>query len=52
MFGSLGVGELLIIPMILIIYGLPIALTVWIIITLRRMEKRIEQIERLLLSKG
>lgn len=53
MFGSLGIGELLIIlPLTLIIYVIPITLAVWIFITLRRMDKRVKQIERLLLNRG
>ena len=35
-----------------IFYALPIALIIWIVVRLRRMEKRIEQIERLLLNRS
>ena len=36
----------------LIFYALPIALTIWIVMTLRRMARRVEQIERLLSNRS
>ncbi len=43
MFGSIGIPELLILPMILIIWLLPIAVAVWAVVTLHRI--RASQLE-------
>lgn len=53
MFGPLGTEELLVLlPLILIFYGLPLALVLGIVVILRRMDKRAEQIERLLTNRN
>jgi hypothetical protein len=49
---SLGTGEIVMLPIILIVYLAPIALAIWVVVTLRRMEKRLEEIGRLLVNKG
>jgi hypothetical protein len=55
MFGSLGVPELVVLLVIGLFYGVPIAGAIWAIITLQRirtdqqvMGSRLEAIERLL----
>jgi len=57
MFGSLGMPELIVLLIIGLFYGLPIAGAIWAIITLQRirteqqaMGSRLETIERLLQS--
>ena len=57
MFGSLGVPELVVLLVIGLFYGVPIAGAIWAIITLQRirteqqaMGSRLETIERLLQS--
>ncbi len=43
MFGSIGIPELLILPLILLVWVLPIAVAVWAIVTLHRI--RASQLE-------
>ncbi len=55
MFGSIGIPELLLIPLFLLIWVLPIAVAVWAIVTLSRirasqleMQAKLNALEQLL----
>ncbi len=53
MFGFYGFPESIIVSILLLIsYGIPIALAVWLIINIRRMQKRLAEIERLLQNRS
>jgi hypothetical protein len=51
MFG-LGLAEAALLPIVWIIYLAPIAAAVWVIVTQRRMAKKLNEIERMLLSRS
>ena len=45
MFGEIGMGELLLFPILALVMGLiPIALAVWVVLTLSRIQRSVDRI--------
>jgi hypothetical protein len=45
MFSNVGMGELILLPLLALVMGLiPIALAIWVVLTLSRMQRSIDRI--------